>query len=370
MIRYIIFSLTIFFCAATQAQIAVGSTDAPSSFSILQLDGVLGGLRLPRVLQSDRDNINTSSSLAKGLMIYNASTNKTNYWDGVKWATISDALIARNGLWLDGKTIKLGKKLIKDTEINLDGNILNFAANQGQSAFRVNTNVFQIKSNDITFQPTRFTINSSVLNVTGSAINMNPYSAGSGLLTITTDTNNKLTVDNKNVNVEGTLVYKDGKQSADHVLVASENGDAYWALLRPHTELKKGVLKQTTFTISSTETNITDTPLILPPGKWIIFANYSTTSTSTPANNRRYVWTSLYGTPTTGGAEVQYTMMGSSVSINASNKLGTSRLIYLVDIHEEISFVIKSRTSNTSTSVSGTMGENQLYAVSIIQPGQ
>lgn len=376
--RYILLLSMILSGMSIRAQVTVGSTNAPASFSILQLDGAIGGFRMPQVSESDRDNkIDVSSDLARGLMVFNTDTKQVDYWDGTSWAHVPEALIVRNGLWLDGNVLKLGKKLMKDTEINMNGKFLNFTGSS-TSTFRVNTNVFQVKDKDITITPTKLTIRGDVFSIEGNAISMKPLAAGTLNLVGGSGSDKKLIVDGNNVSINSRIVYKDGKQATGHVLVAEESGDAYWAKLRPNTTVGVGGINSSTLQISATtgsivETNITSQNLDLPAGKWLIFANYSTTSTGTTDQNRNYIWTYLYKKPqgsTNPTEEELVTMVGAAASINAANKRSVSKLVYMVDISEPTSFFIKAGTKNYNTYTSSSLGDSNFHAISIILPGQ
>lgn len=369
--KYILLLISVLVCATINAQVTIGSTNVPASFSVLQLDGTIGGFRLPQVSESDRNTkINVSSDLARGLMVFNTDTKQVDYWDGSSWTRVPESLIVRNGLWMDGGTAKLGGSLTRNTSIDLNAYTLNLKNNQ--ATFSVNTNVFRLNEEDIVFQPTSFSVNSSVFKVSGDAIN----TVGSTTLKYLSDTDiERVTVSSSSTSIEGKLIYKDGNEDVDHVLVANGTGDTYWAKLRPNTRMLEGVIKSGSNSIVSSnvanpDVDITATPLVLPPGKWLIFVNYATASTGTVAQNRRYVWTALYGTPTDGGTQTKYTQMGSPVSINSTQRQGFAKLTYLVDVNEETSFVIKSATRNTGTSTTNTAGGNEFFAVSIIEPGQ
>jgi len=73
------------------AQVNIGSTAQPKSFSALEIQGQnsagdFGGLRLPQLSTTDRDALtDLSDPAAKGLTIYNTTTEYAEYWDGVKW---------------------------------------------------------------------------------------------------------------------------------------------------------------------------------------------------------------------------------------------------------------------------------------------
>jgi len=81
-----------FFALPLKAQVTIGDSTAPQSFSILELattTNVTGGLRLPQMTTDERDSITTSdfktNPLAKGLMIFNTTTNGVDIWNGTVW---------------------------------------------------------------------------------------------------------------------------------------------------------------------------------------------------------------------------------------------------------------------------------------------
>lgn len=78
------------------SQVTIGSATPPQNFSLLEVDASVknGGLRLPQLTTVQRDALTTSEALtgkplASGLMIYNTTTNQTEYWDGTKWTASS-----------------------------------------------------------------------------------------------------------------------------------------------------------------------------------------------------------------------------------------------------------------------------------------
>lgn len=87
------------------SQVTIGSGNPPNDFSILEVDAsqTHGGLRLPQLSTADRNTLTTSASLtsrplASGLVIYNTTTNQTEYWDGTEWVASSVAFTALDGL--------------------------------------------------------------------------------------------------------------------------------------------------------------------------------------------------------------------------------------------------------------------------------
>ena len=346
--KYLLFFISVILLSSgIQAQVTIGSLDPPADFSILQLEGAAGGLRLPQVSQTNRNAINTSSPTAEGLMLYNTNTNWVDYWDGLSWKPVPEILTARNGLHLDNHTVKLGGSLIKSTNINLNGKTLNFIANP--AAFRVNTDVLQIIGDNVTLQPTKFSVNTNAFAVTGNNTNV------SGTLVVNSRTTNKLTVSGQTVLQEGQFQYVDGRQQANHVLVSSPTGEAHWAKLLPSSRIVKGVLNTSNTTITSSGTaagsvnsvNVTATDITLTPGQWMVFANYTTNSSATEGNNRFYIWT--YLCKVVGGVETIVTMTGVPVAIGLSPRVAYPSLVYLVDVTETAAYRIKCGTRNGTT---------------------
>ena len=86
----ILFSF-LFYFGELGAQVAIGADVAPHSFSVLELIaqyeiGTYGGFRLPQLSTAERDVL-TDMALpeARGLMIYNTTTNCVELWNGTMW---------------------------------------------------------------------------------------------------------------------------------------------------------------------------------------------------------------------------------------------------------------------------------------------
>ena len=83
----------LFLGASLSAQVTIGGSNAPQSFSILELvSNNTRGLRLPQLSQSDRQNLETSPGFAaeitgkaQGLQIFNTDTRCVETWNGAKW---------------------------------------------------------------------------------------------------------------------------------------------------------------------------------------------------------------------------------------------------------------------------------------------
>ena len=59
----------------------------PDASSILEMRTTTKGLLIPRMTTTERDNIGTP---ATGLIVYNTTTNKFNFYNGSGWIVISD----------------------------------------------------------------------------------------------------------------------------------------------------------------------------------------------------------------------------------------------------------------------------------------
>ena len=344
------------------AQVTIGSLNPPADFSALQLEGTNGGLRLPQVSQTNENLIGVSSPKATGLILYNTNTNWVDYWNGLRWSPVPGELTARNGLRVDGSTVKLGGSLIKNTTINLNGKSLNFSANPG--TFRINSNVLQITNRNVTLQPAKFSVNTNNFSVTGGNISAAP-SAGTGTVTVTQSASNKVTVNNQNVRVDGPMTYVDGRQANGRVLVASPTGVAHWADLIPNSAIVNGVLSGSNIGINTGSSslgnpvNITTTELVLTPGKWIIFVNFLVTAGS---GSRRYIWLYLYSGPS--ASETLVTMSGTPPSLTSPYQAYPT-MTYLVDVTTTTNFRLKCGTMNSANYTASS--SNIFKAIQIVE---
>jgi hypothetical protein len=94
------YALTLFLFSllpfSLSAQVTIGADVAPKPFSVLELmgqyeTGTYGGLRLPQLTTVERDAImGLSSPDAKGLTIYNTTTNCIEFWNGTAWKSLCD----------------------------------------------------------------------------------------------------------------------------------------------------------------------------------------------------------------------------------------------------------------------------------------
>lgn len=78
--------------------ISATSTFTPNPSSILDVSSTDKGILIPRLTTGQRDLINPTAN-AYGLMIYNTTSKKFNYWDGAKWNDVGTGSAAAVPYW-------------------------------------------------------------------------------------------------------------------------------------------------------------------------------------------------------------------------------------------------------------------------------
>ena len=95
----IILLMGMLYTGGLRAQVTIGDETPPKKFSLLEIstENEKGGLRLPQLetaditmLSESADAISFKTSLKKGLVIYNNSTDCIDYWNGTQWVSLSD----------------------------------------------------------------------------------------------------------------------------------------------------------------------------------------------------------------------------------------------------------------------------------------
>ena len=94
--------VALFFSLPAKAQVNIGTQDDPKPFSLLELNSSSGGLRLPHLNTTQRDNISDEwkskpeAYKLEGLVIFNTDTNCLNYWNGNKWVSLCSSVLERS----------------------------------------------------------------------------------------------------------------------------------------------------------------------------------------------------------------------------------------------------------------------------------
>lgn len=320
MTREILLCIALLIGSRLLGQVTVGAPTLPEPFSILQVEGNTGGVRLPRLTTQDRDDLTpllVGKIKANGLVIYNTTAKQLNYWDGTRWSTLPVTL-ADNGLQLvEPLKVQLGGTLTKDTHIDLSGWSLRFNTTTGK--FHVNTNslvinndgkvgigtsdpqgIFHIDAGkDNAAVPTQTQLsNDIVVDADGKL--------GIGMMPVDTD--------DSRLQIEGPLTIKAGETpvaGVDYILATKDGtGQAKWmrnAAAMPPIVLGKtggtdGEIDGLTEAVSTANVGkYIGCRITLPPGKWVIqTVLLLNTSTVLAANARArvsFVWSDTRNTP-------------------------------------------------------------------------
>jgi len=351
----ILFSIVfiLFFSSICKAQVTIGSTNEPESFSALQLDGNNGGLRLPRLSQEQRNSLGVDVNSA-GLIIYNETSKSIEYWDGYKWTITGDTIKIYNGIRKDGTTVKLGGELTKETTINLNNKNLEFTTgNSNTKGFNINDTVFVVNGRIVDIRPSKFTVNRSTLKIkdTDSQVSVD------NVLKIKVK-HDSTWVSNDSTHIHGQLYFDNNKSNLlDKVLISRTRGDAFWGTLKPLLEIGKtfliGNIKRAgtgTNTVwimnsslnigTSSGTVISDT-LTLSPGKWLVFSKFSTKTNYSA--QKMFTWSHIYKP----GSTTPLATIGADVEDATSTS--APELTYLMDVDTSTNIFIVASSSNNQT---------------------
>lgn len=348
------------------AQVSIGEGKETESFSVLQLDGVEGGLRLPQLTQTQALSLKTELKAllsadkadTKGLVIYNTEKNEIEYWDGDDWVVVGGTVTFDNGLIKNTTTnsIELGGALIENTNINIKDNKLSFTSGTS-TKWAVNNTLFEVINGAVSITPASLNIKTDAVSIVkGEDVKLNR------IVSISND-NNELTIDNGVVTIKGQLRYEDKNKANGKVLTAGYSGRAYWNDLRSSITRVNGTLKANNTPINGTggTTDINSTPLVLTPGKWLIFAKITARTT---ASTRMHLWLNLRNNaePTKIICNV-----GGDVDINGYS---TPQFTYFMTVHETSSYNLVVTTSNNPTQLisNTTYGTPYFYAILIDEP--
>jgi len=106
--------------AQTSGSVGIGTT-VPYANAILDISSTTKGVLLPRLSAAQRDVLTPKINVtANGLMIYNTTTLRFNYWDGTKWNDVGVGANGRDGtFWYAGNGVPISTTG-KSTDFYLD----------------------------------------------------------------------------------------------------------------------------------------------------------------------------------------------------------------------------------------------------------
>lgn len=134
-----------------KGQVTIGSQTPPADYTVLQIDGTEGGLRLPRIeSKTDRDALETTfNEGASGLVIYYIPENTIQFWNGNRWTnmlSLKKLNESKNGI-IGSNHFSLGGNIADNTEITQEGQHLYFDAETG--TFSVGINIFTVDNSGV-----------------------------------------------------------------------------------------------------------------------------------------------------------------------------------------------------------------------------
>ena len=284
------------------AQITIGSGNTPNDYAILQIDGTNGGIRLPKLDQQGRQDLELDfDANSAGLVIYYIPENAFQFWDGGRWVSmkslreLDDSRNAISGR----ESFVLGNDIMKDTEITQGEKHLYFDVSSGRFSF--GDNIF-------------------VANKDGVGIGKTPSNT---LFDVQASTNNNLRIRTK-----------DEVLAPDYVLVSDNQGNGKWESLEPDPYS----ILQPLLEVNIASTNTSETPvaisntLTLTHGVWLIVARYvaqSTTSSTGSSNYGYHSWIRLRK----DGATENIAAIGTLPQYDAAGTLlSTPQLTYILEV--------------------------------------
>lgn len=355
-------------------QVTINSGDAPESFSTVQIEGVDKGLRLPRISATDMAGLEATLKLdteAVGLVVYNETADRIEFWDGSAWIVLSsDVSIAANGI--NGTTapiVELGGTMTEaSTLIDQKTFDLNFT-HTDSSTGEFNINNSKIKDGAVDLNATNVNVNSGAMAVSGANISMNTEK-----LTVVANVNSSdadvFTMDTRTT-ITDTFRYTHSSLEEGHLLTSDASGNAKWEGLRPFGTIVRGELDDNVpFPLSSLSNKvISKEPLLLSPGKWMIFAKC--TAQSSGSTTAMYHWLSLHSALTSNATDWNFELTsGINPELSsASTVYSTPNFVHFVDILDPTYYRVAISTSNNNSDrTTSSYGGSYFYAIRIDVP--
>ena len=377
-IKYILLIiLFIFTINETFAQVTIGSDVEPADFSLVQVEGDNGGVRLPRMTSTDMIDLKTTllaSSESTGLVVYNITDNRLEFWDGSDWVSLTSTNIAgSNGITnvtspntgIELGATGTGENLSKATNIDLKDFELKFN-HTSATASQFAVNATKIKNSEIDIIPTgTFSINTNALSTNAATRSVNmvaeKISVNNDLLSAGASTT-------PGIGVRGQLKYPHSTANAGYLLVSDASGNASWGAVRPMGAIETGEINSNTDFGSNT--NITTRNLVLSPGQWMIFAKYTGRRAGTASPMFHWLELQYSTTPTVSSSWSAIGRGGCNPEmVSSGNVYSTPSYITMVDINVTTNYRIVAMTTMTGTNTCvQDFGGAYFYAVRLDVP--
>ena len=355
------------FNSQINAQVTIGSGSVPENFSILQIEGVTGGIRLPQLTTAQRNNLNVANnSEANGLVIFNTTTGKLEYWDGSRWVALPITL-AENGLSLASNGgIKLGGTLIENTHLS---------GGEQNLYFDLSTGSFIINQSALVFKNTGIGVGTSspigTLHVDAKNDNAPTPTTNQLKDDIIIDSSGKLgvgmipsTSDESRLQVNGTVAIKNSgtiSSGNTYLLTTSDgSGQTRW---KKNVSLTSLVIGSSTGGYSGRLNSYGSVgyTIALPPGGWVIQTAFLFVYNT--VGSGRYVWGSVYWADTnssqTPSSDIQKGRFISGMITSNKNYTTAFGLTYIIN-SSSASKTYYLRVKPADTNITGTPSWNNI----------
>lgn len=372
--KYIYIIIFLFLSIQINAQITVNSGISPESFSTVQVEGSDKGVRLPRMTSTAMTNLKTSLTAtpderAIGLVVYNETDNKIQFWDGSDWSSLTSTFGVDNGLTLTGttpKAMELGGTLTSNTEIDQKTFNLDFKHTASSTGdFSINNST--IKDGVVGFNTTDYKVNATdlIIGTTSTVMNASELTVNTKSGSVTTP--EVFTINDTGTTINGTFNHSHSSLEEGYLLTSDASGNATWQGLRPFGTVKESSINNdVSFYTTLGEQVISNSDLLLEPGQWIIFAKC--TAQANYSSTFMYHWLKLQSsTSSSFSSATQEVMSGINPElVTSGTAYSCPNLVHFVDITTPTYYRLTLSTSNnlSDKTISG-YGGSHFYAVRI-----
>lgn len=346
--KNILLCLFVFLATQAYAQVTINSGITPAAFSVVQVEGSDKGVRLPRMSAAEMLSIENTLKLddkAIGLVVYNSSDNTIQFWDGSKWVSLSDQVDAENGITYTPatKVLELGGTLSKSsTTVDRGAYDLDFthtASSTGE--FSINNN--KIKDGVVALNSEFYVMNGPYPRIYDSSVVLNTNN-----LTVNTESTGVYVFDEDGTsNINGKFRYNHSSLEEGYLLASDASGNATWKGLRPFGSVKEGTINNDVeFYTSKGEQIISNAPILLDAGQWMIFAKCTARANGSSAF--MYHWLKLESSTTLNFATTVFEVI-SGVNpelVTTGTAYSCPNLVHFVDIKTPTYYRVKLGTSN------------------------
>lgn len=379
------------------AQITIGGAEKAEAFSILQIEGDKGGLKLPRMTTKQMKDLipgltGAEAHESEGLLVYNTDVQGITFWNGSEWVYLFATMPA--GSATTSTVVTNAATGVKYTEVELGGDLkASTVIDQKDWDFKiedenitsrtVNIGGFNIENSDISVDlKGKFSVNKATADKPILDVDMANHSLA--FETNTLKVNQDILISTASSTTLNEVKYPNASQAErGKLLVSDEDGNARWSSSRPFGTVVEGELfnvagENLDFKISDSGdfssgtrgVNITTKDLVLPKGQWIIFAKCTSQTVTSTNTEKMYHWMDLHKITGTSSDTIYSHLNRTGVQPQVISMDGnaTPMMTFPVNIKEESTFRIHMATSNAHAIVYGQdsrFGRSYFFAIMV-----